>query len=205
MGRRTTHLAQAPDRPRGPDLREACAVGARLQVKLAGPGLRMWSTSPPNSQSFLTAAIAAQPGRLRIAAFFTFLPHHDAKTTSGSRRATSDGSTIRSRARLAPASSGKTGWPPAISTSSSTQRIPEISRLSHSSKNTRVGRGKRAADSRMRIEIGRQSGRKHLGRKLTADQAAEHSNHLQDLGDAALIERHHSDAATHELGPKICL
>ena len=40
-------------------------------------------------------------------------------------------------------SSGKIGSPPAISTSSSTQRIPEISGSSHSSKNTR-GRRRRS-------------------------------------------------------------
>ena len=43
------------------------------------------------------ADTASHPDRSQIDAFLTFFPHHDAKMTSGSRRATSAGSTMRSR------------------------------------------------------------------------------------------------------------
>ena len=94
--------------------------------------------------------------------------------------------------------------PPAISTSSSTQRIPEISGSSHSSKNTR-GRARKAATprSRMRFEIRlRAASASCFGLALAADQAAEHPDHLQDLGDGALVERHHRDAAADQLGAR---
>src|SRR5258708_12762680 len=81
-----------------------------------------------------------------MVAFLTFLPHHDAKITSGSRRATSSGSTMRSLAKPALASSGKRGAPPAISTSSSTQPMPEIIGSSHSSKDPPRRRRDRDAD-----------------------------------------------------------
>src|SRR5204863_6770950 len=55
------------------------------------------------------------------------------------------------------------------------------------------------------IEVGRQPVRKLLGLTLTSDQTAEHSNHLQNFGDAPLIERYHGDAAAHELRGKGCL
>src|SRR5215510_6952364 len=87
--------------------------------------------------SFFTAEMASQPGRERILSLFTLTPHHEATMISGSREMTADGSTILSLPDFAKRSSGKIGSPPAISMSSSTQRMPLISGSFHSSKRTR--------------------------------------------------------------------
>ena len=94
---------------------------------------------------------AALDGASRVAVFrfFIALPHHDATITSGSFRTTSSARTIRCFARDCRRSSGKIGRPPAISTSSSTQQIPEIRGSSHSSKNTRGRRGSAPASVRI--------------------------------------------------------
>ena len=94
------------------------------------------------------------------------------------------------------------GAPPAISTSSSTHRMPEISGSSHSSKKTRSRRGNRAADARMRVEISREAIGELFGLSLAADQAADHPDHLKNLGDAPLVEGDDGDAAPHELGAR---
>ena len=44
-----------------------------------------------------------------------------------------------------------------------------------------------------------------LGLGLTADEAAQHSNHLENFGDRALIERHHRKAPPDELSDEIGL
>ena len=44
-----------------------------------------------------------------------------------------------------------------------------------------------------------------LGLALTADEAAEHPNHLKDLGDRALVEGDDGDAAADELGDEVGL
>jgi hypothetical protein len=147
-------------------------------------------------RSSRTALTVSHPARPTIVAFFIFFPHHDAKTTSGSRRATSAGSTMRSHARPAPASSGKIGAPPAISTSSSTHRMPEISGSSHSSKKTRSRRG--TPPPRRGCDQIRLSRRRAAPPHPAANEAPEHPDHLEDLRDAALVERHDRDAALHE-------
>ncbi len=52
----------------------------------------------------------------------------------GLRRTTSAGETTRSRALRPSRNSAKTSWPPAISISSDTQRMPATSGSIHSSK-----------------------------------------------------------------------
>ena len=70
--------------------------------------------------------------------------------TSGARAMTSPGSArMRSRANEHGARSGKHSSPPAISTSSETQRLPTMSGSSHSSKYTLGQRTKFAAAARM--------------------------------------------------------
>ena len=80
----------------------------------------------------------------------TALPHHDAMITSGSRRDDLGGVDDAVLAELPVAQLGKDRSPPAISTSSSTQRMPEMSGSCHSSKNTRGRRGSAARAARER-------------------------------------------------------
>ena len=78
------------------------------------------------------------------------------------------------------ASSGKIGAPPAIATSSSTHRMPEIRGSSHSSKNTRGRRGNRAADADG-VEISREAIRKPFRLALAADQASNHRESSEEF------------------------
>ena len=64
----------------------------------------------------------------------TFLPHHEARMTSGAAASTAAGVTIRSLAAWAVRRLANTSLPPAISISSETQPMPAISGSSHSSK-----------------------------------------------------------------------
>ena len=106
---------------------------------------------------------------------------------------------MRSFARPAPASSGKIGSPPAISTSSSVQRMPLISGSYHSSKNTFGRRGSVAALSRMSSSPRSNCAASASPFSGDADNAGEHADHLQDLGDAALIEGEDGVAALDEI------
>src|SRR5262245_1175561 len=49
------------------------------------------------------------------------------------------------------------------------------------------------------IEVGLEIGGEPFGGRLTPDQTAEHPNHLQNLGDAALVEGDDRQAAANEL------
>ena len=91
------------------------------------------------------ASLAAR----RSVAFRTFLPHHDARITPARLPRRRPARRCGPWPSAAPRRCGNTGVPPAISTSSSTQRMPEISGSSHSSKNTRGRRRSRAADARI--------------------------------------------------------
>jgi hypothetical protein len=55
------------------------------------------------------------------------------------------------------------------------------------------------------IQIRRQPIGEPLRFLLTADQAAEHRDHLQDLADAALVEDDDVHAAANELGAQVRL
>jgi hypothetical protein len=81
-----------------------------------------------------TAGISLQPGRCRMRSGTTFLPHHDARITSGAASRTASGAMMRSLAACWSRSFGNASSPPAISISSDTQPMPEISGSSHSSK-----------------------------------------------------------------------
>ena len=100
---------------------------------------------------------------------------------------------------------GKSARRRRCSTSSSTQRMPEISGSSHSSKKTRGRFGRRAASRRMRSRsVARRSASASASR-LTPDEAAEHPDHLQDLGDRALVERDDREAAPYQFRREIRL
>ena len=129
----------------------------------------------------------------------TGLPHHDPMITSGARAITCSLETMRSFARLACSSSGKIGSPPAMRTSSSVQRMPLISGSYHSSKNTFGRKGSVAARSRMSSRPRSSDARQRLALFGDADDAGEHADHLQDLGDAALVEREDGIAALDEI------
>ena len=130
----------------------------------------------------------------------TFLPHHDARITSGASARTASGVTMRSLASEAPRNCGNTGVPPATSTSSSTQRMPEINGSSHSSKNTRGRWANRAAETRMASSPPSSSSASASARAARPTMPPRIADHLQDLGDAPLIERHDGIAATNQLG-----
>ncbi len=139
------------------------------------------------------------PCREVIVLFFIFLPHHDAMITSGLRRSTSSSATIRSFASRLSLSSGNIGSPPAISTSSSTHRIPEINGLSHSSKNTRGRLGNARAAVRIRSEPSSRVAASARPFVLAAHDSREHADHLQDVRNGPLVEREHRKAAFDEL------
>ena len=119
--------------------------------------------------------------------------------TSGARAITCSLVTMRSFARPASASSGKIGSPPAISTSSSVQRMPLINGSYHSSKKTFGRRGSAAARSRMSSRSRSSCVGERVALLRHADDAGEHADHLQDLGDAALIEGEDRVAALDEV------
>ena len=70
----------------------------RPSVRAAGPGCRISADLISTMWSFRTAGIASQPGRCRILSGTTFLPHQEARMTSGAATITSCGETIRSLA-----------------------------------------------------------------------------------------------------------
>ena len=126
----------------------ACSASSP-SVSAAGPGCRISGDLISCSSPSRTAGTSAQPGRAATFSGRNFLPHHEPMMRSGAARTTSSGSaTMRSRPRLAAARSGKMSSPPAMPTSSLTQRMALICGSSHSSKYTRGRRGSRAARSR---------------------------------------------------------
>jgi hypothetical protein len=92
--------------------------------------------------------------------------------------------------------------PPAISTSSETHPIPEINGSSHSSKNTLGRFGNRAA--RLRTSAKRVSG-VSTSPFARIDHRAQHPNHIEDPGDASLIEGMDVEPTANEIGDDIRL
>ena len=80
-----------------------------------------------------------------------------------------------------------------------------MSGLSHSSKNTRGRRARAAAFVADVVEAALERVRELRGAIAAADERADHPDHLQDLGDAALVERHDHVAAPDELGGDVRL
>ena len=82
--------------------------------------------------------------------------------------------------------------------------MPEISGSSHSSKKTRGRRGS-ARPARERVETALELVGERLALVRAADDAAEDADHLQDLGDAALVEGEHRIAALDQLAGDVGL
>jgi len=93
--------------------------------------------------------------------------------------------------------------PPAISTSSETQPIPEINGSSHSSKNTFGRFGNRAA--RVRASAKRTSSHELLGFLPCIHHGAKHPDHIEDPGNAALIEGMDVEPASNEIRDNVSL
>src|SRR2546425_4187491 len=66
-------------------------------------------------------------------------------------------------------------------------------------------RGKCARVYCERLEIRLEPGRKRFGFPAAADEPADHADHLQDLGNAALIEGHHWITAADQLARHVGL
>src|SRR4029453_2085371 len=65
--------------------------------------------------------------------------------------------------------------------------------------------GKSASRLANPIEVGCEVGGERFSSRLTPDQPTKHSNHLQDLGDAALVECDDGQATANELRREIGL
>jgi SAM-dependent methyltransferase len=107
---------------------------AKPSVRAAGPGWRMIGLLISWSAPACTAGRASKPGRAATWAGTKRLPHQEPTITSGAAAITSSGVTKRPRASGARERSANTSTPPAISTSSETQRMPQIMGSFHSSK-----------------------------------------------------------------------
>src|SRR5204863_3415853 len=55
------------------------------------------------------------------------------------------------------------------------------------------------------VEIRREPGRERLGFVAAADETADHADHLQDLGNTALVEGHDRMSATDQLAREVRL
>ena len=176
----------------------AARIASRPSVSAAGPGCRISADLISMMRSFGTAGIASQPGRCRILSGTTFLPHQEAKMTSGAAAITSCGETIRSLAAFCFLSSGNISLPPAISMSSETQSnaadewiVPLLeinlwlrsatNRCRHLAKASLIGPGKP-------FRLVRRS-----------NQSADGADHCENAGDVALIESMDGNAGADQV------
>src|ERR1700688_3718576 len=73
----------------------AFTIASSPSVSAAGPGCRISGDLISTMRLLRTAGISFQPGRVRILSGTTFLPHHDARITSGAASRTISGEMIR--------------------------------------------------------------------------------------------------------------
>ena len=179
-----------------------CAwISARPSVRAAGPGCRII-----DGLDLVQLAVAHRRDRdpsrdvRRPVAARNFLPHQDPKTRSGARRTTSAGSAMmRSRpsgiaARSAKAIVAARGLDQlAHPADAGDQRLVPF--LEIDARAARQLRGFRAR----RLDTGFEAIGKRGGPRLAADHAAQHPDHAQDLGDAAMVEEVHLDPRAREL------
>src|SRR6478736_6289782 len=74
----------------------AFTIASNPSVNAAGPGCKIRADLISTMRSLRTAGISFQPGRFLILSGTTFLPHHDARITSGAAARTASGEMIRS-------------------------------------------------------------------------------------------------------------
>ena len=74
----------------------AATIASSPSVSAAGPGCRISADLISTMRLLRTAGISFQPGRYLILSATTFLPHHDARITSGAAARTASAETIRS-------------------------------------------------------------------------------------------------------------
>src|ERR1700692_541315 len=91
-----TELATADIQEPGNAGHNAFTIASSPSVSAAGPGCRISGDLISTIRLLRTAGISFQPGRVRILSGTTFLPHHDARITSGAASRTISGEMIRS-------------------------------------------------------------------------------------------------------------
>ena len=78
-----------------PPRASAATIASRPSVSAAGPGCRMSGDLISKMRPSRTAGMASQPRRRRIRSMATFLPHHEARITSGAAAMTASAETMR--------------------------------------------------------------------------------------------------------------
>src|SRR5260370_42640788 len=74
----------------------AATIASSPSVSAAGPGCRISADLISTMRPLRTAGISLQPGRFLILSGTTFLPHQDARITSGAAVRTTSGEIVRS-------------------------------------------------------------------------------------------------------------
>src|ERR1700688_3229183 len=90
--------AQHPGNVHADSGHSAATIASNPSVSAAGPGCRISGDLISTMRPLRTAGIWSQPGRFLILSATTFLPHQDARITSGAVTRTVSGETIRSLA-----------------------------------------------------------------------------------------------------------
>src|ERR1700682_352934 len=93
-----TELATAHIHEPGNAGHNAFTIASSPSVSAAGPGCRISGDLISTMRSLRTAGISLQPGRVLILSGTTFLPHQDARITSGAAARTMSGEMMRSLA-----------------------------------------------------------------------------------------------------------
>src|SRR5712664_819644 len=90
-----TELATADVQEPGSAGHNAFTIASSPSVSAAGPGCRISGDLISTMRLLATAGISLQPGRFRILSGTTFMPHHEARMTSGAAARTMSGEMIR--------------------------------------------------------------------------------------------------------------
>ena len=150
--------------------------------------------------SLRTAEIAIQPGRARMASVSTFMPHHEARMTSGSRADNGGGIDDTILRFAAVAQFGEDGiaagdfdqlFDPA---DAADQRVVPLLEV-----NTRAAREFRRLNLRSRSRPLCNFSMSAAPSVRFADDAREHGDHVEDLRDGSLVEVEDSCAAQDEV------
>ena len=170
-------------------------------MSAAGPGCRMIEDLISCSSPSRTAGIASQPATRgdRRRTEFLAAPGAEDEVRARARTTSAGSAMMRSRPSDMAARSAKQSSPPAMPISSrhpadaGDQRLVPFLEVD--------ARAPRSCAAALRVaSTPASSSVGERGRlRLAADHAAEHADHAQDLGDAAVVEDVHLDAGAHEL------